>query len=102
MADLRAQSHRELFFSDAFEEFTAELSSQLHRHCLARGAWSKLLTPWQSWLKTHGILWEEDELPAAILYGWNWLRPSSFDYITDGLADRENIKPVRVAEHFGG
>ena len=66
MADLRAQSHRELFFSDAFEEFTAELSSQLHRHCLARGAWSKLLTPWQSWLKTHGELWEEDELPAGV------------------------------------
>ena len=40
MADLRAQSRRELFLSDASEEFTAsvkvdiskELSSELHRH----------------------------------------------------------------------
>ena len=74
VADLRAQSHQELFLSDASEEFTAsvkvnigrELSAELRRHCLARGAWGKLLTPWQSWLKTHGKLWEEDELPAGV------------------------------------
>lgn len=74
VADLRAQSHGELFLSDASEEFTAsvkapvskELVCELHRHCLARGAWSKLLTPWQSWLRSHGQLWEEEELPAGV------------------------------------
>ena len=74
VADLRAQSHGELFLSDASEEFTASvktmigkpLARELSRHCLARGSWSKLLTPWQSWLKSHGQLWEDDELPGGV------------------------------------
>jgi len=74
VSDLRAQSHGELFLSDASEEFTAsvrtgcsaEFSRELQRHCLARGAWSKLLTPWQSWLKSHGQLFEDEELPAGV------------------------------------
>ena len=70
IADLRAQSHKELFLSDASEEFTAsvkvDISKELSSELQPRGAWSKLLTPWQSWLKAHGKLWEEDELPAGI------------------------------------
>ena len=74
VTDLRAQSHRELFLSDASEEFTASVKSEisldfareLHRHSLVRGAWGRLLTPWQSWMKSHGQLLEEDELPSGV------------------------------------
>ena len=27
---------------------------ELHRHCLARGVWAKLLIPWKAWLREHG------------------------------------------------
>eukprot|EP00435_Cladocopium_sp_Y103_P029655 s4131_g7.t1 len=58
----------------ASEEFTASvkapiscsLAREVQRHCLARGAWNKLLTPWESWLKSHGQLFEENELPAGV------------------------------------
>ena len=74
ISDLRARSHPELFLSDASEEFTAsarteitgKFSQELQRHCLSRGAWGKLLTPWQSWLKGHGALADDEELPSGV------------------------------------
>lgn len=32
------------------------LCKELHRHCLARGVWAKLLIPWKAWLREHGAL----------------------------------------------
>eukprot|EP00435_Cladocopium_sp_Y103_P033667 s2641_g8.t1 len=74
VADLKAASHPELFLSDASEEFTAsvrteitgEFCRELQRHCLARGAWGKLLSPWQSWLKSHEALADDEELPSGV------------------------------------
>ena len=74
VTDLSARSHRELFMSDASEEFTASVKSELtwsfvkelQRHCLARGTWGKLLTPWQQWLKSHDQLEISEELPAGV------------------------------------
>ena len=59
MEDLRAQSHRQLFLSDTSEELTASIKVDI------RGAWCKLLTPWQSLLKTRGKLREEDGSSAS-------------------------------------
>lgn len=68
------QSISELFFTDASNDFTASVwakvpkvfTKELQRHCLSRGVWNKLLTPWQSWLRFHGQLYEEDELPEGV------------------------------------
>lgn len=56
--DIRAQSLPDLFLSDASENAVAgvrarismEFSREMQRHCLLRGAWSRLLSPWQVWL----------------------------------------------------
>ena len=104
VSDIRARSHAELYLSDASEEFTAsvktvisqDLSQELQRHCLSRGAWGKLLSPWQAWQKTHGYLAEDAELPRmgflwlVILCGWNLQRPSNFGSTMSNLAPREN------------
>ena len=72
--NLRAQSHAEVFMSDASEWGTAAVKSsvpkefvkELHRHSLSRGTWSRLLSPWQCWLKSHGMLEEDAELPDGV------------------------------------
>ena len=66
VSDLRANSHPELFLSDASEEFTASVRApisgkfarELQRHCLARGAWGKRvgLEDMGSWLKKMSFL----------------------------------------------
>eukprot|EP00438_Fugacium_kawagutii_P016872 Skav223762 [mRNA] locus=scaffold521:2192:6754:+ [translate_table: standard] len=74
VADLRAETHPEIFLSDASEEFTASVKTkatqvfcrELQRHCLARGVWSKLLSPWKSWLRSKEQLAAEDELPEGV------------------------------------
>ena len=74
VSDLRAQTLPKIFLSDASEEFkasvsvdiTVELGRELHRHALARGTWSKLLTPWKLWCKQKGELFEADELPDGV------------------------------------
>ena len=75
VADLRAESLPELYLSDASDWGTASVKTsvsrtftqELQRHCLSRGVWGKLLSPWKSWLKQHQLLEEEDELPGAPL-----------------------------------
>lgn len=72
--NLRARSHDEIFLSDASESTTASVKCQvssafakeLHRHCLARGTWNRLLAPWHSWMREHGKLLAEDELPDGV------------------------------------
>ena len=73
-ADLRAQSLPEVYFTDASDWGTAAVRAkiplhfarELPRHCLSRGNWSKLLSPWQSWLKEHEMLFPEDEAPDGV------------------------------------
>eukprot|EP00435_Cladocopium_sp_Y103_P016382 s82_g4.t1 len=74
VTDLRAQSIEKIFLTDAsedlkaavFTEVSQEFARELHRHALARGTWSKLLTPWKLWCKMHGQLFPEDELPEGV------------------------------------
>ena len=73
-AEMRALSIPEVFMSDASEWGSASVQAQLplllskefQRHSLARGAWSKLLTPWKAWLKMHEDLFPADELPDGV------------------------------------
>eukprot|EP00438_Fugacium_kawagutii_P031232 Skav211063 [mRNA] locus=scaffold314:129393:143003:- [translate_table: standard] len=74
VTDISAQSVSDVYLSDASEECTASVRAntskvfvkELQRHCLSRGTWSKLLSPWDCWKKTHGLLSEEDELPEGV------------------------------------
>ncbi len=74
VTNMRAESIGELFLSDASEKATASVKGavpiaftrELQRHCLSRGSWSKLLSPWQSWLRGHGELLLEEELPLGV------------------------------------
>ena len=71
---MRWQTHDELFLSDASDDCKASVRCnvggvfcrELRRHSLSRGAWSKLLSPWKSWLRNHEALFAEDELPAGV------------------------------------
>eukprot|EP00438_Fugacium_kawagutii_P018146 Skav206346 [mRNA] locus=scaffold3448:18626:25158:+ [translate_table: standard] len=72
--NLRAQTGGVLAYSDASNEKVAavrttlplEFARELQRHGLSRGAWSRLLTPWQCWKKLHNLGLEDDEeLPAG-------------------------------------
>ena len=71
---MRAKSQPEIFLSDASEDCVASVQAkiplvfapELQRHCLTKGTWAKMLTPWQRWLKQHGKLEEQDELPDGI------------------------------------
>ena len=62
VAEMRAQSQDEPFMADASEDSIAAVRAdiplpvckELHRHCLARGVWAKLLIPWKAWLREHG------------------------------------------------
>eukprot|EP00435_Cladocopium_sp_Y103_P042123 s672_g11.t1 len=73
-SDMRAQSLPRVFMSDASEGAKAVVSAavpqqfacELQRHCLTRGGWSKLLSPWKTWLKSHGKLDVADELPSGV------------------------------------
>ena len=73
-SDMRASSIPELYLTDASDWGTAavkadipwNLSFEFQRHTLQRGSWSRLLSPWKSWLKLHGDLEEEQELPSGV------------------------------------
>ena len=73
-SDLRAQSMPKVFLSDASETAQAVVAAEvpqpfareLQRHCLSRGGWSKLLSPWKVWLKSHGKLEEAEEMPSGV------------------------------------
>ncbi len=39
---------------------------ELHRHSLARGVWSRLLTPWKSFLRERGELAVHEEIPDGV------------------------------------
>ena len=72
--DMRSPSLSEVFLSDASDWGTASvvadvpqvLCQEFQRHCLTRGSWSKLLTPWKTYLREHGELGEGDELPEGV------------------------------------
>ena len=74
VVDLKAQSLDEVFLSDASVEKKASvraplskhLAKEFQRHCLARGTWSRLLSPWQSWLRQHELMNEFEELPEGV------------------------------------
>eukprot|EP00438_Fugacium_kawagutii_P032532 Skav202150 [mRNA] locus=scaffold970:142130:165817:- [translate_table: standard] len=73
-ADLRAQSSGCVYMSDASEEAQAvvacqvpqQFAKELQRHSLSRGGWSKLLSPWKSWLKSRNWLDLDAELPGGV------------------------------------
>ena len=74
VADLRAQTLPKIYLSDASSECVAVVASatsvefgrELRRHCLARGSWSKLLSPWKSYLREHDDLELCDEIPDGV------------------------------------
>eukprot|EP00434_Breviolum_minutum_P008186 symbB.v1.2.007217.t1/scaffold441.1/size205278/4 len=74
VADLRAQTLPKIYLSDASSGCVAVVASptsvefgrELHRHCLARGSWSKLLSPWKSYLREHDDLELCDEIPDGV------------------------------------
>eukprot|EP00438_Fugacium_kawagutii_P004856 Skav221077 [mRNA] locus=scaffold3118:408562:418463:- [translate_table: standard] len=74
LVEMRASSIEEIFMTDASTWGIAAVktrvpllfSRELTRHCLARGVWAKLLSPWKAWLKDHESLLAEDELPDGI------------------------------------
>ena len=74
VTDLRAQTLPKVHLSDASSSCVAVVSSptsyefarELHRHCLARGSWSRLLSPWKAYLKEHDDLELEEEVPDGV------------------------------------
>eukprot|EP00438_Fugacium_kawagutii_P019953 Skav226916 [mRNA] locus=scaffold1147:36750:43108:+ [translate_table: standard] len=74
VTDLRAGSMESVFLSDASEEMKASVNApvplvfarELQRHCISKGAWTRLLSPWKVWLKQHFDLDEESELPEGV------------------------------------
>ena len=70
-ADLRAQTEPIIFLTDASNDSIAavqsrvsvEFAREVHRHCLSKGSWSKLLSPWHAFLREHEELAAEDEIP---------------------------------------
>ena len=74
VSDMRAGSCGEVFLSDASQDRMASvrakipvaMAKEIQRHCLARGTWSKLLSPWRVWQRQHGELLEEEELPEGV------------------------------------
>ena len=45
---------------------STELAKELHRHCLARGSWGRLLSPWKSYLREHDDLELCEEVPDGV------------------------------------
>ena len=74
VTNLRAKTLPVAYLTDASEQMVAGVSSrvpeifarELHRHCLARGVWTRMLTPWKVWLRRHDLLQPEEELPAGV------------------------------------
>ncbi len=74
VADLRAQTLGRVFLADASSDCLGVVASdvdqdfgrELHRHCLSRGCWSKLLSPWKAFLKEHEDLDIEAEIPSGV------------------------------------
>lgn len=72
-ADLRAQTEPTVFLTDASNDSIAAVQSQvplpfareLHRHCLSKGAWTKLLSPWHAFLREHDELGADEEIPSG-------------------------------------
>lgn len=73
--DLRAQPDEELSLVDASNSHRAEvaasipvkLAEELIRHKLTKAAWSRLLSPYRAWLRVHGRLPPEEEVPPGEL-----------------------------------
>eukprot|EP00435_Cladocopium_sp_Y103_P068812 s66_g32.t1 len=68
--NLRASTPCEVAASDASNwgeagvvaKIPSSVDKELMRHCLRKSVWSKLLSPAQALLRSHGILPEEEEL----------------------------------------
>ena len=71
VSDLRASFSQKIFMVDASNWGDAvvgstlpeKISEELHRHCASRSAWTRLLSPFKSWLRGKGCLDPESELP---------------------------------------
>ena len=74
--DLRAPVLPSIIATDASSSWQAaveaplplEVSEELLRHTLQRGAWTRLLSPPAAWLKQHSLLEPGDELPGEVSY----------------------------------
>ena len=75
VTDLRAPPTDFVYAGDASNWGTAHvraplphvMAKELCRHVIARGVWTKLLTPYQRWMKTHGLLALDDEVPGEAI-----------------------------------
>ncbi|CAE7241416.1 unnamed protein product [Symbiodinium sp. CCMP2592] len=76
VVDLRAQVLESIFATDASAYLIAAVQADLpalsarefYRHSLQRGAWARLLSEPQAWLKAKSLLEPEDELPGDDVY----------------------------------
>lgn len=72
VTDLRAVFSSEIFMVDASNwgeavvrsELDEGLRSEIHRHCLNKSSWTKLLSPFKAHLRGKGALDSSDELPG--------------------------------------
>ena len=75
VSNLRASGAEHIYASDASNWGTAhvrasiprKIGTELARHAVSRGAWTRLLSPYQEWLRRHGLLDPADELPGGSL-----------------------------------
>ena len=71
VVNLRADYANFVCATDASCEWTAAVRAdiprgvceELGRHCLRKGAWSRLLPAGAAWQRSHGVLLPTDELP---------------------------------------
>ncbi len=74
VTDLRTPTLPQVFLSDASNSCVASVVAEVpllfavevRRHCLSRGTWSRLLTPWKAYLREHEELAESEEIPAGV------------------------------------
>ena len=73
VSDLRADYFEEVFMVDASNwgeavvssSLPTGLQSEIHRHCLLKSCWTRLLSPFKSLLRGKGCLPTSDELPGG-------------------------------------
>eukprot|EP00438_Fugacium_kawagutii_P027913 Skav231459 [mRNA] locus=scaffold1847:913848:918299:- [translate_table: standard] len=72
VTDLRASFHNRVFMVDASSWGDAVVSSalpeglqdEIHRHCLVKSCWTRLLSPFRALQRSKGILPPQEELPG--------------------------------------
>ena len=76
VADLGAQVLEAVYATDASDDriaavradLPARVASEVYRHALQKGTWSRLLSEPQAWFKAKGLLAAEEELPGEEVF----------------------------------